>query len=1113
MSQVLQVRAGLASEWTSANPVLALGEIGFERDTTKLKIGNGTSQWSALSYFTGGSGAGSGTVTSVSMTVPTGLSVTGSPITSAGTLALSLTSGYSIPTTASQTNWDTAYTDRNKWDGGSTGLVAATGRTSLGATTVGSNLFTLTNPSAITFLRLNADNTVSTLDAATFRTAIGAGTSSTTGTVTSVGGTGTVSGLTLTGTVTTTGNLTLGGTLAVTASNFASQTANTVLAAPNGSAGVPTFRTLVSADIPSLSYISSTLMTTLGDLIYGGASGASTRLAGPTTNGTYVLTSVPSAGVSVAPTWQLASGLTVSAATKSTNLSGGNNTTLLGSIPYQSNTDTTTLLSPNTSATKQFLSQTGTGTNGAAPVWSAVSKTDVGLSAVENTALSTWAGSSNITTVGTIGTGTWNATAIADGKIASALTGKTYNGLTLTAQTNGFTIAGGTTSKTLTVALDASVSGTNTGDQTITLTGDVTGSGTGSFATALKNTGTAGTYRSVTTDAQGRVTSGTNPTTLSGYGITDALGNVSPVLARQDTSSEGGQINFANALANYVSWYIDSYGTTATPTMRFISNNGTSDTVRMSIDGSNGNISVGGTITASQFIKSGGTNTQYLMADGSISTGSSFSGGTVSGTINLTGSAPQLTFNGTTNLIKIAPNGIGAPTFTSYSPGAKLVTWDNIGSASAGHAIGTEVGNMWFGVSDTGNGFRWYAGTTSVATLTGAGVFTTTSFSGNGASLTSLTAGNLSGTIPSAVLGSSSLYIGTTSIALNRSSASQSLTGVSIDGSSGSVANSLTIGTAGLKLATGSTWNGSAANTLDIDTTKVPTLGAVTNTFTGTLSVPTISTVSSIDSSSLTIGGTLMTSITLGNVTNTSTIYYNTAGTSTGSVLKNSTPMPAVFSQSSQPTGEIGDIWIDTSSYIPTNNIPQSGLVPIVPTSVTVTGSGSSASVASNGKITFTTCETITINNAFPTTYENFIVYFQRTATSTNTGWNMQLALSGTAAATAYDTGYMGVGNATTSGLTPGAGAALNTTSVGFDFTNQATSAKLGISEFKLFRPNQAVATDIAFHSTQHVNSTGYSLFIGGAAHQTATAYDGIKFNTSTAGINSTGVIRIYGYN
>jgi hypothetical protein len=73
-----------------------------------------------------------------------------------------------------------------------------------------------------------------------------------TGTVTSVGGTGTVSGLTLTGTVTASGNLTLGGTLAVAASNFASQTANTVLSAPSGAAGTPTFRALVALDIPNL---------------------------------------------------------------------------------------------------------------------------------------------------------------------------------------------------------------------------------------------------------------------------------------------------------------------------------------------------------------------------------------------------------------------------------------------------------------------------------------------------------------------------------------------------------------------------------------------------------------------------------------------------------------------------------------------------------------------------------------------------------------------------------------------------------------------------------------------------------------------------------------------
>jgi len=59
-------------------------------------------------------------------------------------------------------------------------------RSDLGGTTIGQSMFTLTNPSAITFPRFNADNTVTALDAASFRTAIGAGTG--TGTVTSVTG-------------------------------------------------------------------------------------------------------------------------------------------------------------------------------------------------------------------------------------------------------------------------------------------------------------------------------------------------------------------------------------------------------------------------------------------------------------------------------------------------------------------------------------------------------------------------------------------------------------------------------------------------------------------------------------------------------------------------------------------------------------------------------------------------------------------------------------------------------------------------------------------------------------------------------------------------------------
>lgn len=51
MSTRMQQRRGTASQWTNANPVLAAGEIGFETDTNKFKIGDGVNLWADLSYF------------------------------------------------------------------------------------------------------------------------------------------------------------------------------------------------------------------------------------------------------------------------------------------------------------------------------------------------------------------------------------------------------------------------------------------------------------------------------------------------------------------------------------------------------------------------------------------------------------------------------------------------------------------------------------------------------------------------------------------------------------------------------------------------------------------------------------------------------------------------------------------------------------------------------------------------------------------------------------------------------------------------------------------------------------------------------------------------------
>jgi hypothetical protein len=123
-----------------------------------------------------------------------------------------------------------------------------------------------------------------------------------------------------------------------------------------------------------------------------------TTITLPSTNGTVALNNqtvyIGTTGIAInrASANLVLTGITsidgnAATATKSTNLSGGNNTTLLGAIGYQSNTDTTTLLSPNTSTTKNFLTQTGNGTNGAAPSWGTLAAADIPVHYIGTTSI------------------------------------------------------------------------------------------------------------------------------------------------------------------------------------------------------------------------------------------------------------------------------------------------------------------------------------------------------------------------------------------------------------------------------------------------------------------------------------------------------------------------------------------------------------------------------------------------------------------------------------------------------------------------------------------------------------------------------------------------------
>ena len=50
MANKIQPRRDTAANWTAANPVLAIGELGYETDTRKYKRGNGATAWTGLGY-------------------------------------------------------------------------------------------------------------------------------------------------------------------------------------------------------------------------------------------------------------------------------------------------------------------------------------------------------------------------------------------------------------------------------------------------------------------------------------------------------------------------------------------------------------------------------------------------------------------------------------------------------------------------------------------------------------------------------------------------------------------------------------------------------------------------------------------------------------------------------------------------------------------------------------------------------------------------------------------------------------------------------------------------------------------------------------------------------
>jgi predicted heme/steroid binding protein len=392
------------------NPITDLSGPGnYVPVTRTLTINGVTYDLSANRTWT----VGTGTVSSVGLIMPTGFSVSNSPITTSGDLTVAFAAGYSLPTTAKQSQWDSAYSFTSTFPTGSAFQL-------LRYNTLGTALEFFT-PSYLTPVDIIAttplvwnsgtktmsipvannttDGYLSSADWLTFSSKQPAITLTTTGnsgpsTFNVITGALNVPEYTLLGLggfynpMTTTGDIIVarstgeafrfGGNITTTRKFFSqigdgsAVTSSSWYEITTSDIGaVPTSRTLT---------INGTAYDLTANRSWSVGTVTSIGLSSTTSGITIASTPVTSSGtitIDIATASGSSNGLLSSTDWTTFNSKLNNPFSALGQMIYSNAIGAALIVAPNTTTTRQFLSMTGTGTVGAAPQWNTISVSDV----------------------------------------------------------------------------------------------------------------------------------------------------------------------------------------------------------------------------------------------------------------------------------------------------------------------------------------------------------------------------------------------------------------------------------------------------------------------------------------------------------------------------------------------------------------------------------------------------------------------------------------------------------------------------------------------------------------------------------------------------------------
>jgi hypothetical protein len=265
--------------------------------------------------------------------------------------------------------------------------------------------------------------------------------------------------------------------------------------------------------------------------------------------------------------------------------------------------------------------------------------------------------------------------------------------------------------------------------------------------------GSASTSATIAVNAQGQITSASNTTiaingTQVSGNITGQAGSVANALTAGTYLTSGG--TYDGSAARTFAVDATDANTASKVVARDVSGNFAAGTITATLSGA---ATSAGTATNI----AGGAANQIPYQTGAATTSFIVAPTVASTFLNWTGSAFAYSAISLPNNATFNNGGAGDASGTTFNgSAARTISYNTVGASPlAGSSSLTTTGTVTSGT--------WSASFGAVS----------------GANLTSLTAGNLSGTIPSAVLGNSTAYVGTTAVALNRASANLALTGIS----------------------------------------------------------------------------------------------------------------------------------------------------------------------------------------------------------------------------------------------------------------------------------------------------------------------------------------------